>query len=1057
MPDAHQLARFARAVRGHRLANGVTQAELAARSGVSVRTIRAVEQGHATRPHAASLAKLAAAVGLDWPPAGPRIGVLGPLAVDAGGPVRWESRKPRVLLAVLAVHAGQPVSQAEIVDVLWGEDVPPTWQNLVHGYVARVRAALDDPTAVRASRHGYRLVVRDLDLLRFDALVARSRAAPPVEAIGLLSEALELWRGPLLADLPEEVRGHPTVHAITARRVAAALALADLAREHDVAGEAVDHLRRLVVEEPLHEGLHARLVLALAADGRQAAALEEFARVRARLVDELGVEPGAELRAAHVRVLRRDLPEPADPVPAQLPPATGHFTGRRAQLLRLDGLLANQGRTVGITAIAGTAGVGKTALAVRWANDVRHRFPDGQLYIDLRGFAEHEPVRPAEALGRFLRAFGVPPERVPADPDEAAALYRTTVATRRVLVVLDNAAGAEQVRPLLPSGPGSLALITSRDRLGGMAAREGLVRLALDVLPAPDARALLERALGAARVAAEPDAARELAELCAHLPLALRVVAANLADQPHRALADQVGELREGNRLAQLGIDGTGEAAVRTAFELSYRRLAEPHRRLFRLLGVVAGPHFTADAAAALLDADRRAAEHGLRVLSSAHLVQQLSPDRYGFHDLLRLYARELAEPETAAARRLYRWYLDGADGAARAAYPHMLRLPARIGETRSFADQETAMGWLNDEIANLAAAVADRRFPDVARTACLLADALRGYFWLTMKIALWESTAQAALALARARGDTAAAAAASLSLSSARLRSSDQVAAAGQSAVTLDLARAAGWWEGEVAAGGTLAASLYHMGEMDRAAAHLEHNLLAAGSERTRCTTLVLLGNVSYTGGDLDQAARRYQEAARLCRSIGSHYVEAMASGAMVGVLRRQGRITEAREHGLRSLAYFREIGDLASESQTLVVLAEVEFAAGDPTTALATAEVALELNRRTGERAAEIDALNCLGTIRAALGDHARARALHEEALDVAKRIKSPYTVAQSLVGLGDEESLRQASELADRHGFGLVRQDILALRSGFPAQPHEPRAAVVAAGEPPHHTFG
>ncbi|MEV0677966.1 BTAD domain-containing putative transcriptional regulator [Actinosynnema sp. NPDC050436] len=1031
MRDAHQLTRFARAVREHRLGAGMTQAELATRSGVSVRTIRAVEQGRATRPHATSLAKLAAAVGLVWPPGGPRIGVLGSLEVEVDGPVRWESRKSRVLLAVLAVHPGHPVSRAEIVDLLWGEDVPATWQNLVHGYVARVRAALDDPSAVRASRHGYRLVVEDLDLLRFDALVARARGERPAEAVRLLAEALDLWRGPVLADLPDVVRNHPTAHAVAARRTAAALRLADLALDHGAAGAAVDHLRRLVVEEPLHEGLHARLVRALAADGRQAAALEEFARVRARLVGELGVEPGAELRDAHVRVLRRDLPEPPRLVPAQLPVATGHFTGRRAQLSRLDGLLAGQDRAVGITAIAGTAGVGKTALAVRWANRVRDRFPDGQLYIDLRGFAEHEPVRPVEALGRFLRAFGVPPERVPADPDEAAALYRSTLAGRRVLVVLDNAVGAAQVRPLLPSGPGSLALITSRDRLGGMAAHEGLVRLALDVLSPEDARALLERALGADRVAAEPDAARQLAELCAHLPLALRVVAANLADQPHRALADQVVALREGNRLGRLSIDGTEEVAVRTAFELSYRRLPDPHRRLFRLLGVVPGPHFTADAAAALLGTDPRAAEHGLRVLSSAHLVQEVAPDRYGFHDLLRLYARELAEPEIAAAQRLYRWYLERADGAARTAYPHMLRLPADIGGSASFEDPEAALAWLNDEVPNLAAAVADRRFPGLAGDACLLADALRGYFWLTMKTGLWEATAEAALALARAGGDTAAAAAASLSLSSAKLRASDQVAAAGQSAVTLDLARAASWVDGEVAASGTLGASLYHLGDLERATAHLTDTLRLAGSEQTRCTTLVLLGNAAYVGGDLDLAARRYQEAADLCRAIGSHYVEAMAVGAMAGVLRRRGLVAEAREHGLHSLAFFREIGDLASESQTLVVLAEVEFAAGDPRTALATAEVALERNRRTGERAAELDALNCLGAIHTALGDHARARALHGEALALARRISSPYTEAQSLVGLGDEESLRAASALADRHGFGLVHQDIRARR--------------------------
>ncbi|WP_433269381.1 BTAD domain-containing putative transcriptional regulator [Actinosynnema sp. CS-041913] len=1035
MPDADQLLRFARAVRKHRLDAGMTQSELAARSGVSVRTIRAVEQGRAARPHTTSLARLADAVGLAWPPTGPRISVLGPLTVEtADGEIRWGSRKSRVLLAVLAMHAGQPVSRPEIVDALWGEEPPPTCQNLVHGYIARVRAALEDPSTVEATRRGYRLVVRDgeLDLLRFDALITRARDAEPTRAVGLLGAALDLWRGPLLADLPDAVRGHPAAHAITARRTAAAGMLADLALAHGVAGEAVERLWRVAVEEPLHEGLHARLVLALAADGRQAAALEEFARIRDRLVDELGVEPGAELREAHVRVLRQDLPDPQVDVPAQLPVPISHFTGRRAQLARLDGMLAEQTRAVLITAIAGTAGVGKTALATAWANHVRDRFPDGQLYVDLRGFAANVPMRPAEALGRFLRAFGVPPERVPAEADEAAALYRTLLADRRVLVVLDNAAGADQVRPLLPSGPGSMALITSRNRLGGMAAHEGLERLALDVLSPDDARALLERTLGAHRTAAEPQAAGELAELCAYLPLALRVVAANLADQPHRSIADQVVELREGNRLAELSIDGTEEAAVRTAFGLSYQRLAAPHRRLFRLLGAVPGRDFTGEVAAALLDADQRDAERGLRVLLSAHLVQEHSPGRYGFHDLLRLYAQELAEPETAAAQRLYRWYLGQADGAARAAYPHMLRLPVEIAATASFPAPEAALSWLNDEISNLAAAVVDCRLPELRPTAWLLADALRGYLWLSMKITLWESTATAAIALAQEEGDTLAAAAGSFSLSGAHLRRSDLVRAAEQCAITLTLARRAGWVVGEVAASGTLGSVHYHLGELEQATTHLELAMRLAtdlGLDQARASTLITSGNVAAYGGDLDEAERRYREALVLCRAIGSPYVEAMAMGSRADVLRRRGRTGEARDHLLRALAYFREVGDRASEGRALVVLADIERTAGDAHSALALAEVGLELGRQSGESASEVDALISLGRIREVLGEPAHARDLYREALALARRVKATFGEVRALIGIGDPESLREALATARTRGYRLLEQRALA----------------------------
>ncbi|WP_367131619.1 BTAD domain-containing putative transcriptional regulator [Saccharothrix sp. HUAS TT1] len=1015
MREAEQPARFARALRRRRREAGLTQAELAAASGISVRTVRAVEQGRPARP--GSLAKLAAAVGLDWPPAGPRVDVLGPLVVRTeDGVPRWESRKPRVLLALLAVHPGQVVGHGEIVDVLWDGDPPAAHRNLVHGYVARLRTALGDASVVRSERGGYRsdLPADRLDLARFDALAARSDLAA-------LGEALDLWRGPVLADLPE-LHSHPTVRAITARRATAAIALADLALEAGTPGTAVEHLRRLVADEPLHEGLHARLLTALAADGRQAAALEEFARVRARLVGELGVEPGPELRAAHVGVLRQDLPD--DPVvelptPAQLPVGVSHFTGRDDELARLDALLDEHAGAVLITAIAGAAGVGKTALALHWANRVRHRFPDGQLHLDLRGFAAHEPMRPVEALGRVLRAFGVRPELVPSDVDEAAAVYRSVLAARRVLVVLDNAADADQVRPLLPSSPGSTALITSRDRLGGVVAHDGAVRLALDVLAEEDSVVLLERTLGADRVAAEPNAARQLAELCAHLPLALRVVAANLADQPHRLIADQVEALREGNRLTQLTIDGAREAAVRTAFELSYRRLPEARRRLFRVLGAVPGSTFTADAAAALLEADRRQAEQGLRALLSLHLVQERSAGRYGFHDLLRLYARELAESEADAAGRLHAWYLDHADGAARLLYPDMLRLPGAPAERPPFDDAGAALAWLDEEIANIAAAVGDRRFPASRGTVLSLADAVRGYFRLSSRTGLWQSTAEAAVAAATEGDDPRAAAAAHLSLSGAHLKRSDLEAVAEHASAALSLAGEAGWTAGEAAAAGTLASVVFNLGRLTEAKALFEETL-RFGAERVTATSLVNLGNVALLAGDPVEAGRRYGQAAALCREIGSPYIEAMARGSMAELARMGRRFEEAREHVLAALAFFRQVQDEASVGRGLATLAEVERDSGDLDGALATAEAALEITRRSGDRLAEMDALNTLGVIAGLKGDPARSQECHRQALTLARRTGVRYPEINALLGLGDPESVRTARDLARAGGF-------------------------------------
>ncbi|SDS88687.1 DNA-binding transcriptional activator of the SARP family [Streptomyces sp. TLI_053] len=732
--------------------------------------------------------------------------ILGPLEVwtDDGRRARTEGAKQERMLGTLLLNAGAVVPVTRLVDAVWGDEPPATARRQVRNLAGLLRrklaAAQDGPPVLLTDGPGYRIAPNGhrVDALTFAHRVSVARRLAecdePAAAVAEFRAALGLWRGPVLDGLSGGLPAAGSV-ALNELRLTAWENCLDLEAELGRHRQIVPELTALVAEHPLRDRFVTQLVRALHRAGRQADGLAAYRRFARQLADELGLDPGPELRLLHQELLKdgpapaahpprtRQSPRHSHPVPrpAQLPPALATFVGRRAELGALDGLVGPAGPTgssgpagparpaaaVGIGVLTGGAGTGKTALAVHWAHRVRERFPDGQLHIDLRGYALGPPLAPYEALSRFLRALGTDRDRIPGTIDESAALYRSLLADRRVLVLLDNARNAEQVRPLLPGSVGSLTLVTGRDGLAGLTARDGARRLVLDVLPPPEAVELLARITGADRTRAEPHAAAELAAACGHLPLALGIAAGRLAERPHRTLVEHAAELRNAeDRLTALQIDGDTTSAVRLAFDLSYRALRPTAQRLFRLLGLAPGATISAAAAAALSGSAPAATRPVLEELVAAHLLNPAGPDHYRLPDLVRCYAAERAGAETgpahrAAARaRLCSWYLHRTEAAARLLAPRRpclpLSAPGPWYEPPGFTTPAQARQWCEREYAHLSETVRRAAEHGFDGRAWRLPVALWRHFRAGPDLADWTEAARSAVAAARRTGDPA-------------------------------------------------------------------------------------------------------------------------------------------------------------------------------------------------------------------------------------------------------------------------------------------------------------
>ena len=667
----------------------------------------------------------------------------------------------------------------------------------------------------------------------------------------------------------------------------------------------------------------------------------------------------------------------SDPVvPRELPPDVYRFIGRTDELASLDALLERSAGTpaVVLSAVSGTPGVGKTALAVHWAHRVADRFPDGQLYVNMRGYDPEQPLRPAEALAGFLRALGVDGADVPADDGERAARYRTLTARRRLLVVVDNAGSAEQVVPLLPGTGSSFVVVTSRDSLPGLAVRHGATRLDLDLLPPSDGLALL-RALVGARVDAEPDAAAELVDRCARLPLALRLAAEIAAARPGTPLAELVEELTDERRRLDLLQSGADErSAVRAVFWWSYRGLPPPAARLFRLLGLHPGTDADGYAAAALADTDLRTAQQLVDVLVRAHLVQECAPGRYRMHDLLRAYAVERADEEAepdrrAALVRLVHHYLSTAGAAMDVLYPaekaSRPSIASPAGPAPAVQPAARAQCWLDDERANLVAATGCAATNGWPVPAGYLARVVDRYLQIGSHYDDMLAVHGHALAAALAHGDRF----------------------------------------GEATARMGVGTTHYWLGHYDEAAEQYQRSAAVFREIREphgETRALTNLGVIYTQWGYYDKALNQYRQALDGFREMGDRGGAAMALGWVGHELGRLGRHEEAVENLEQALAEYRSMGDRVREAEALYDLGQVYLWWGRYPQALDLAGRALAIGRETGDGYRETDTLNLLGEVCTASGRPDEAMAHHRSALSLAREHGQKIEHARALDGI-------------------------------------------------------
>ena len=931
-------------------------------------------------------------------------GLLGPLRVVRGGDEPdLGPRQQRLVLAFLLARAGDLVTMTELLELLWPDDPSPRGTNTVHKQIGALRrlfepdlASRSDGTYLQRRPAGYRLLVSEenFDLPAFRQAAAQGRAALAAgdagEALSRSRAALGLWRGRVAADLEPVSLDHPVFVAIEAERVRAIRVAADAAAATGDTEAVLLPLQQAADRYPLDEALQSRLLIVLAVNGRQAEALERFELTRKRLADELGVDPGADLREAYDRLLHQQV-QPASSVPvpaketatrpAQLPPDLVFFSGREEALADAR-TIAEQHGGGGVIAVDGMPGVGKTTFSVHLAHLLAGCYPDGQLYVDLRGFDDRGPaMTTAEALRGFLGALGVSQDRVPTDLHAQTGMFRSTVAGRRLLIVLDNCRDFDQIRHLLPGAPGCLAIANSRNRLTGLLTSVGahLIRLAP---PSPgEARAELRRRLRE-RVDHEPEAADEIIAACGRLPLALAVVAARALTQPHLPLAGIAAEIAPAPQL----LDGFGadepQLDLRAVFSWSYRTLPAPVARLFRLLPLHPGPDVTAVAAAALAGLPAREGRLLMRNLEQAGLVTEHRPGRFRMHDLLRAYAAELATDESpAAVDRIATFYrdtilvghgiLEGGAKVRRPLLPDPLPVPPPGPTPLDQAGQDAAWSWFETEREILMALVRSAATDPAYGLAWLLVVGMWPYFERSGRAQDWAATASFALDAATRHQDVA----------------------------------------GQARMNRSLAGANYYLHEYDLALRHLEQARellgrlgLTAELARVGMNQATILAD----GGRHEAALDILDATIRDAEAAGDRLLAGAAMTTRAGSCVALGRLDEALEQAEHGKVEHAAVHNDWGVAHAAVVVGQVQAARGEAGGAVASWREAVAYYRKESSHALTSTVLTMIGDSLASSGDRAGAERAWREALELSDHGQT-----------AEAQALRD--RLSDDHGVG------------------------------------
>ena len=915
--------------------------------------------------------------------------VLGEVeALVDGVPIDIGPARQRCVLAVLLLEANRPVSVEILVDRVWGGRRPQRAREMIHSYMSRLRRSLAG-TSGRIARApgGYRLTVDEaaVDVHRFRDLVRRSRAS---DEEAPLDEALGLWRGRPFgdADTPwlNAVRD-----ALAAERVGAQLDRNDgLLRRGGHAALLVD-LSSAVTDHPLDERMAAQLMTALYRSGRQADALDVYDRIRHRLADDLGADPSPPLRQVHQQILTADPalaapppPAPAPvrerPIPRQLPAAPPTFTGRTLELAELDKVMADRLGTVVVSAIGGAGGIGKTWLALRWCHDNVERFPDGQLYVDLRGFdPSSQPLESGVAVRAFLGALGAPRESIPVDPDARAALYRTMMAGRRMLVLLDNARDTAQVAPLLPGSASCAVVVTSRHTLGGLVTAHGARSLRLDVLTDADARRLLVRHLGPDRMESESEPVAALLRRCAGLPLALAIVAARATIHPDLPLAALADELLESTMDA---LDaGEVAANLRAVLSCSCRAIRPEAADMFRLLGLASGPDIGLAAVASLAALPATRVRSLLGELGAAHLVQEHRPGRYRMHDLVRLFATEqadaLADERPTAVRRLLDHYLHTARAADRLLGPH--RDPVTVGSAEpgvapeNFTDYGQALAWFVAEHLVLLAAVEQSARDGFGRHTWQLAVTIANFLYL-------------------------------------RGLMHDQVVI---QTTAIQAARRLADRPGQANAHRGLANAYNQLGRYDDARTHLHHarDMFAAlGDQTGQAHTLLNLSHVLTRMHAWPDALDHAHAALELYQTVGKRTGQANALNGIGWLHAQVGDHQQALRYCEQALALHQELGYQHGEALTWDSLGFAHHNLGHHDEAVACYQQAIDLYKDLGQRRGEADTLTNLGDTHRVVGNRDAARHAFRHALAILDDLGQPDAAESVRVRLAEIPAL-------------------------------------------------